>query len=252
MHKLLLRIVACIHLAQGAKLRVRSEGEIDAARRPLRLPSRAHAPAEARAHVLERYFDPLCAYARASSNLRLLGEPPEIVNAFFAARFADDTYLARWTSSGIPLRRWLANGLMIHARNTLLAARRRAEHGGAVDPKVIDEAYTQRVDHETNALLALERAWAVRTVTEAHERVRTELQAEGRGAWWELFRLHTLHGMGYAQAAPIVGVSLPSASSIHRQVVDRLRATLHDILARDGIGPDELDRELAMMQDMLG
>ncbi|MFO0005367.1 MAG: hypothetical protein ACK559_29995, partial [bacterium] len=97
-----------------------------------------HAPSEARAHVLERYFQPLCAYARASANLRALGEPAELVNAFFAARFTDDMYLARWISSGIPLRRWLANGLVMHARNTLLAARRRAEHGGSVDPKELD------------------------------------------------------------------------------------------------------------------
>ncbi len=212
----------------------------------------AHEPAEARAHVLERYFEPLCAYARASANLRALGEPPELVNAFFAARFVDDAYLARWTSSSVPLRRWLANGLVMHARNTLLAARRRAEHGGSIDPRELDESHAQRVDHETNALLALERAWAVRTVTEAHERVRTELQAEGRGAWWELFRLHTLHGMGYAQAAPIVGVAATSASSVHRQVVDRLRATLVSILERDGIRPDEIDGELAFMQDLLG
>ena len=206
----------------------------------------------ARAHILERYFEPLCAYARASANLLALGEPPELVNAFFAARLADNAYLARWTSSSVPLRRWLANGLVMHARNTLLAARRRAEHGGAVDPRELDESHVQRVDHETDALLALERAWAVRTVTEAHERVRTELQAEGRGAWWELFRLHTLHGMGYAQAAPMGGVASTSASSVHRQVVDRLRATLVSILERDGIRPDEIDGELAFMQDLLG
>lgn len=212
----------------------------------------AHEPTEARAHVFERYFEPLCAYARASANLRALGEPSELVNAFFAARLADNAYLARWTSSSVPLRRWLANGLVLHARNTLLAARRRAEHGGAVDPRELDESHAQRVDHETDALLALERAWAVRTVTEAHERVRTELQAEGRGAWWELFRLHTLHGMGYAQAAPIVGVASTSASSVHRQVVDRLRAALVSILERDGIRAHEIDGELAFMQDLLG
>jgi hypothetical protein len=39
---------------------------------------------------------------------------------------------------------------------------------------------------------------------------------------------------------------------VHRQVVDRLRAALHDIIARDGIGPDDVDRELALMQDLLG
>jgi hypothetical protein len=58
--------------------------------------------------------------------------------------------------------------------------------------------------------------------------------------------------MSYAQASPIVGIAPTSASSVHRQVVDRLRAALYDIIARDGIGPDDVDRELALMQDLLG
>jgi len=49
-----------------------------------------------------------------------------------------------------------------------------------------------------------------------------------------------------------VGVAATSASSVHRQVVDRLRAALVSILERDGIRPDEIDGELAFMQDLLG
>ena len=210
------------------------------------------APADARAHVMQRYFDPLSAYARASS-LRLFGEPAELVNDFLAARFADDAYLAKWPASGLPLRRWLANGLFIHARNRALQAKRRAANDMLASPADLDEIAAVRTsDHETDALLALERAWAIRTVTEAHEQVRSELDAEGRSAWWELFRLHTVQGMPYAQAAPAVGIPRTSASSVHRQVVDRLRAALRAILERDGIAPDEIDRELALMQDALG
>lgn len=209
-------------------------------------------PPAARAHVMERYFEPLCAYARAST-LRPLGEPAEIVNDFLASRLASDGYLARWPESGLPLRRWLANGLFIHARNTALAARRReqlAPRADGVDPESV--ARVRSSDHETDALLALERTWAVRTITEAHERIRTELQAEGRSSWWELFRLHTVHGMPYQQAAPAVGVPLSSASSVHRQVVDRLRDAIRVILERDGVAPADIDRELASMQDALG
>ncbi len=207
------------------------------------------APADARAHVMQRYFDPLCAYARASS-LRLLGEPAELVNDFLATRLASDAYLAKWPASGLPLRRWLANGLFIHARNRALQAKRRAAIAALADPADLDEM--RAADHETDALLALERSWAIRTVTEAHEQVRTELEAEGRSAWWELFRLHTVQGMPYAQAAPAVGVPRTSASSVHRQVVDRLRDALRANLERDGIAPDDIDRELALMQDALG
>ncbi|RLS93217.1 MAG: sigma-70 family RNA polymerase sigma factor [Planctomycetota bacterium] len=208
-------------------------------------------PAVARDHVMARYFEPLCAYTRASS-LRSFGEPADLVNDFFAARLCDASYLSRWSASGLSLRRWLANGLLLHTRNTRLAARRRAEHGTSAPNDELERAAALRAsDHETDALLALERAWAVRTVTQAHERIRTELDAESRSAWWELFRLHTIHGMSYAHACPILGISLSSASSIHRTVVDRLRDALRDNLERDGVRADEIDRELALMQDLL-
>lgn len=205
------------------------------------------APDEARAHVMSRYHEPLCAYVRASS-LRALGEPAEIVNDFLSARLADGDYLARWSASGIPLRRWLANGLLTHARNRALAEAGRARHGGSVDPA---ELARMTSTHATDALLALERAWAVRTVTEAHERVHTELVAEGRAAWWELFRLHGVQGMSYEQACPIAGVAPSNATNVHRAVVMRLRDALRAILEREGIRPDEIDRELALMQDLL-
>jgi len=87
----------------------------------------------ARAHILERYFEPLCAYVR-SSQLRAFGEPADLVNDFLTHRVTDPAYLARWGSSGLPLRRWLANGLLMQTRNAALAARRRRElfaNGGA-------------------------------------------------------------------------------------------------------------------------
>lgn len=211
-----------------------------------------HAPDEARAHIMARYFEPLCDYVRASASLRALGEPADLVDAFLAARLGDPSYLARWSNSGLPLRRWLANGLLLHARNATLQARRRATRHEAVDFEELDRTSRLRpADHETDALLALERRWAVRTVTEAHEQIRTELESEGRSAWWELFRLHTVHGKSYTQACAVTGVSLTSASSIHRQVVDRLRAALVAILERDGIRPADIDHELALLQDLL-
>ncbi len=206
------------------------------------------APSEARAHVMSRYFEPLCAYVRASS-LRALGEPADLVNAFLAARLDDSAYLARWSQSAMPLRRWLANGLLTHARNDALARARRSRHGGSVPPAELERMTDA---HETDALFALERAWAVRTVTEAHEQVHTELVSEGRADWWELFRLHGIQGMAYEQACAITGIARSNATNVHRAVVVRLRDALRRILEREGIRPDEIDRELALMQELLG
>lgn len=208
----------------------------------------ANAPDAARAHVMERYFQPLCAYARASS-LRLLGEPEELVSEFLAARLADGAYLADWTRSGLPLRRWLANGLLTHARNRALAESRRRAHGSAVDPAMFSSIADT---HATDALLALERVWAIRTITEAYECVRASFESEGRGAWWDLFRLHAMQGMPYANACRITGVAASNATNVHRAVVARLRETLARILQRDGIHSDEFEREIGLMKDFLG
>jgi len=204
----------------------------------------AHAPDEARSHVMSRYHEPLCAYVRASS-LRTLGEPAELVNDFLAARVSDPGYLDRWSASGMQLRRWLVNGLITHARNRAQTESRRRGVRAEVDPAHLAGAV------ETSALLALERAWAMRVMIEAHDRVRSEFDADGKGAWWELFRMHSVQGIGYAQAAAVTGVTPGSASHINRVVATRLREVLRAILERDGVAPDDIDRELALMQDLL-
>jgi DNA-directed RNA polymerase specialized sigma24 family protein len=203
-----------------------------------------HAPDEARAHIMSRYHEPLCAYVRASS-LRTLGEQHELVNDFLASRVADAGYLVRWSISGMPLRRWLVNGLITHARNRAQAEARRRSARVEIDPTVIAESL------EPTALLALERAWAMRVMIEAHDRVRSEFDADGKSAWWELFRLHSVQGLGYAQAAAATGVPIGSASHINRVVATRLREVLRALLERDGVPPDEIERELALMQDLL-
>jgi DNA-directed RNA polymerase specialized sigma24 family protein len=204
----------------------------------------AHAPSEARDHVMSHYAEPLCAYARASS-LRAFGEPRELVHDFFAARLGEPDYLARWAASGLPLRRWLANGLITHTRNRAQTEARRDSRREATDPARIP-------DHaETHALLALERAWAMRVMLEAHDRVHAEFDADGRGAWWDLFRLHSVQGLSYARACEATGITLGNASHVNRVVATRLREVLRAILERDGVPPDDIDRELGAMQDLL-
>ena len=41
------------------------------------------------------------------------------------------THLERWLDSGLPLRRWLVNGLLLHVRNRGIAEARRRARGDA-------------------------------------------------------------------------------------------------------------------------
>jgi hypothetical protein len=56
----------------------------------------------------------------------------------------------------------------------------------------------------------------------------------------------------YEQACAATGVAPGSASHVNRVVARRLRDTLAAMLGRDGIPPDEIERELSLMQDLLG
>lgn len=199
-------------------------------------------------HVMQRYFEPLRAYVKGSS-LRNFGDSADLVNDFFAARIGDPTYLERWIDSGLPLRRWLVNGLLLHVRNRGIAeARRRARGDAGVGGSGEQEPVTSA---EPGALEALERAWAIGLVTEAHDRVRSALVAENRESWWECFRLHVLHGLPYADACPMAGVATVNGANIVRAVTRRLATILTELLARDGVAERDFDAELELIQRLV-
>ena len=64
-----------------------------------------------RRHVMERYAASLRVYAQGSS-FRWLDDADSLVNGFFVSRLARPEYLAQWIASAMPLRRFLANGLL--------------------------------------------------------------------------------------------------------------------------------------------
>ena len=203
-------------------------------------------------HVMERYFEPLRAYVKGSS-LRNFGDSADLVNDFFAARLGDANYLERWLDSGLPLRRWLLNGLLLHVRNRAISESRRRARGdagvGGDVPASSDLAGAP--NSEPSALQALERAWAIGLVTEAHDRVRAGLLAEHRENWWECFRLHVLHGLPYADACPMAGVSQANGANIVRAVSKRLAAMLGELLSRDGVADEDIDAELEVIQRLV-
>ena len=202
-------------------------------------------------HVMERYFEPLRAYVKGSS-LRNFGDSADLVNDFFAARLGDATYLERWLSSGLPLRRWLLNGLLLHVRNRAIAeSRRRARGDAGVGGESFGASGDVAASTEPDALAALERAWAIALVTEAHDRVRAGLVAEHRENWWECFRLHVLHGLPYADACPIAGVPTSNGANIVRAVSRRLAAMLAEQLSREGVADADLDAELEVIQRLV-
>ena len=212
-----------------------------------------------RSVVMARYFEPLRIYVKGSS-YRTLGESAELVSAFFVSRFARDDYLDAWRASGMTLRRWLINGLILSMREEVRRRRRAAKRGmsdmrearGVAERGSGDEDPIDLLESpEPEAEAAFERAWAVSILREACEEVETICNADGEGAMWIVFKRHFLDGLPYTLLVDETGYEPARAAVVARTVANRVRAALRRLIARDGIPADEVEKELARIAALM-
>ena len=190
----------------------------------------------ARRHVMARAYGPLCLYARASS-LRSIAPAEDLVGGFFASRFGRDDYLARWLAHprGMPLRRWLVNGLILAAREAVAARRR---------DRVIPRTIEVPPSVEAAPWTAFERQWRNQLLELACDRVAEQLDGEGRRDAWTLFVQHVVHGVPYARLEDMTGIHAREAPMVTRTVLRRLRRELAAMLGDEFDDPREIAREL--------
>lgn len=196
-----------------------------------------------REHLMERYREPLLIYARGST-LRTLAEPDELVHGFFAAFFSRADALHRWAESGTRLRRWMMNGLVLHARGIRRDASRNRETGSL-------DAASARAAAEPSAEQAFEAAWARSVLSDAATAVQAELMAEGRTAAWEVFARHIIDGRAYADCCPPLGYSIEDGRTVTRMVSIRIRRTLRELLLHEGTAEAEIAAELRLVEGLL-
>jgi DNA-directed RNA polymerase specialized sigma24 family protein len=206
----------------------------------------AESLSEARNHLMARYRAPLVAYA-AQSRLATVDEPDELVHGFFAAKVADARYLADWRASGIPLRRWMLNGLVFHARGILRdRARENARSDGAEPENLVSN--TPDAEH------AFERAWAFALVEAACRAAYATLDIDGRTRAYDCFHRHFFDGVSYAQLAVECGLSESAVAGEVRLAMRRVRAEAESML-RDEIGTADgraIAAELMRVRELTG
>ena len=191
---------------------------------------------EVREHVMRRYYEPLCAYLGATS-YRDVDAPAALVAGFFVERFADAANLRAWRASGMPLRRWLANGLLLWVRTELRHRRRRVARE---QPLVGD-----RIDAGAASAEAIfEREWARGIVSDACEQVARELAAAGESQRWTLFARHVIDGRTYDEIAREFGVASADARNAARVVRGRIDRALEQLLLDEGVPPGGVADEL--------
>lgn len=196
-----------------------------------------------RVHLMERYREPLLAYARGST-LRQLAEPDELVHGFFAAFLARDGAIERWAESGTRLRRWMMNGLVLHARGLRRDAARNRETGAL-------DLVADRASPEPSAEEAFESAWARSLLSDAAAAVEAELHAEGRSPAWQVFARHVIAGEPYATCCPPLGLTPDDGRTATRMVSIRMRRSLRELLLQEGTPDAEIAAELRAIEGLL-
>lgn len=201
-------------------------------------------------HVMRRYAEPLRAYVMGSS-LRTLDDADALVNGFFVTRLAREGYIAKWQESALPLRRWLVNGLLLHARERQREMRKAARDGaGGCDG--CGCATPCEVGLEPSAFEKFERAWSRALLGDACSLAERELVAEGDGDAWEVFRRHFLDGIEYADIGMQLRISAAEARTRARRASHRFERALRQLLEDEGVARDDLDDEIAWLMEVSG
>ena len=189
-------------------------------------------------HMMERYYEPLCAYVRTRALIGL-GEPAEIVGDFFARDFDAVGFLARWRTSGMPLRRWVMNAMALHCkglrRDANRAAQRREEAADVVDVAGAD----------ARAERAFDRAWAVSIANRAFWIAYADAESRGRPQDALAFRLHALDELSHEAIARQLGITVAQSAHAYKRVSARMREAVSDLLRQDGVPPGMLESAVA-------
>jgi hypothetical protein len=189
--------------------------------------------------VMGIYASPLVAYLRSTS-FRRFGDPVELVNGFFASRLDDDHYLVKWATSGIRLRRWLINGLLLYLHEQVRSERRHRRLGA------LPESLAAAVDR------GFEQVYARSLVQQAMDIARARCEAEGQSMHWTCFLAR--HGDAGALATLRQEHGLSSGQSSHmvRVATARFRKALVELVLLDGATPGEADLEIQRLLRSLG
>ncbi|MFM7051462.1 MAG: hypothetical protein ACKOYN_04920 [Planctomycetota bacterium] len=222
------------------------------ATRVMDAPHDARIAAELRSRVMARYAEPLRIYAKCSS-LGWLDDAEALVNGFFASRLARDQYLLKWFESAMPLRRFLANGMLLYLREERRARLRRERRDGAsLDAMHPEGADALAAPADDRAFRELERAWARSVLGEACERARDELVAAGKAAAWAMFERHFIDGISYEDAARELGMRLESARPAARLAQAKVRDWTKWLLALEGVTEHEMEDAIADVSRLVG
>jgi len=195
-------------------------------------------------YLMQVYARPLEVYLRGSG-YRTAGDPTDLVQGFLADRLARPGFLADWHHSGKPLRRWLANGLLLFVREELRRNQPAASGSEALAtvPAPGDDP-AERLEREFDQSFVISLVRRALAVTEQRCRSRNLVRH------WQSFLLHHYYGMAFDEVAKKLGIPAQEAKETARAPRGRFRAALRELLIRDGIDAERVDEEIGMLTEL--
>ena len=175
-------------------------------------------------YLMQVYARPLEVYLRGSG-YRTAGDPTDLVQGFLADRLARPGFLADWHHSGKPLRRWLANGLLLFVREELRRNQPAASGSEALAtvPAPGDDP-AERLEREFDQSFVISLVRRALAVTEQRCRSRNLVRH------WQSFLLHHYYGMAFDEVAKKLGIPAQEAKETARAPRGRFRAALRELL----------------------
>ncbi len=190
-------------------------------------------------HLMEVYFHPLRVYYLGTRD-RWLGDADDIVQGFFADRLSKESFVEDWLASGLPLRRWLCNGLCFYLKELRRARMRDGREAALAADFAGDAGGPER---------AMDRAFVAQIVRRALVEAQAQCEREGLDAHWEVFERHTIGGQSYQDLERETGVPASRQVVMNRTASKRFREAIRELIARD-LPHDDLDGEiLALLED---
>jgi len=188
----------------------------------------AEAAHQLRTHIMARYREPLLAYATASS-FRFLGTPEDLVHGFFADRVASADYLRQWKDSGLRLRRWLCNGLLLHMFDVAKHTRREKRLQQEMAQFAKESAGGTAPDR------AFDRAWAEGILERAAQAAERRLNDRGRADAWIIFRRNVIDGERLIDVRNDLGLSEGEAKGRVQLATRHFRDAVSEELMSEGV-----------------
>ncbi len=208
-----------------------------------RLHTGATGQAEVATHIMDSYAGPLRVYWLGSSFRDPANDAADVVAGFFADRLSRSEWLRAWPSSGLRLRRWLMNALLMYLQEQYRTDKRSAR---------APERRNTSLEDQPDAALAFERAWARQLVSNACTEAARRCDAAGLSEHWDLFHRHYLLGEPYGDIVRANHITARQAEVRCRAARSRFVSALREALRQDGAQEDELDDEIRSLMETLG